>query len=254
MRMSAVLFFITLFPFLSFSNAGETDASIIFSKCMEKYKAMDAYSALGVVSLKTDADEGNMRNEVSFSILMKKPNRYLIIWVAYLSHDSASHLLQGYAIWNNGSQSYFYMSALKAYSKMENDAVNLSAGGGISHFVCYGIPALFLDMPSLKVLYFPENPELLNSEEISGENCYVIRGDLENIGKISYWISQRDFLILKRVTVSNPDLPSKGITFTELHTQIKSPQLSDEDFMFKIPSGTTLKDKLFDLNAEVENN
>ena len=83
-----------------------------------------------------------MNTETSFSILLKKPNLYLISWTQ--KNMPMAGMTQGGAVWSDGTQPYLYMGVMNAYSKMGSDEMALASATGISGGAANTIPSLFL--------------------------------------------------------------------------------------------------------------
>ncbi|MHC4740528.1 MAG: hypothetical protein ACYS8Z_01375 [Planctomycetota bacterium] len=120
-------------------------------------------------------------------------------------------------------------------------------------------------------------PYMEKSETAGGAPCYVVSGTSDRSEKETYWISKDNFLVVKyqrslknpkdsiyssnatdaeldeflmrmerEITNENRELLKKAIELrgqmggnvTETHTEIASPELSKEDFEYKVPQGT----------------
>ena len=107
--------------------------SEILEKVAATYKTMETYKAEGTIT--TDSDTGGikMKMEISFSILLKKPNLYLISWTQKVPPMTIV-LLSG-AVWNDGTQPCLHTGILKkyTYSKMASDETALGGAKTMSH-------------------------------------------------------------------------------------------------------------------------
>jgi outer membrane lipoprotein-sorting protein len=94
------------------------------------YKSMQTYKAEGTIT--SDIDTGGMKMNMvtSFSILLKKPNLYLISWTQ--KNMPMPGMVQSGAVWSDGTQPYLYMGMMNAYSKITTDEMALGSATGIS--------------------------------------------------------------------------------------------------------------------------
>ncbi len=175
-------------------SAEEKEPSEIFKKVIVKYQSMETYRSEGTIISDIDSGSGKMTNKTSFSIKMKKPNLYLVSW------DQKNSMMptQSGAVWNEGSQPFLYMGMMKAYSKMSSDEVALGSATGISGGAAFTIPSLFLTVfkqpePFARLL----DPKLTGSEQVEGEDCYVISGGSTISKAERFWISKKSFVIRK---------------------------------------------------------
>ena len=177
--------------------AEEPDANAILQKAVAAYKSMRTYKAEGTITSDVEAGGRKMVMQTSFSMLLKKPNLYLVTWTQ--KDMPMPGMTQAGAVWSDGTQPYFYMSVLKAYSKMESDEMALGAGAGISGGATVAVPPLFF--PLLKGLSTPFSrlidPKLEADEKVDGEDCYVIGGVSTVSKKETFWISKSKHMIVK---------------------------------------------------------
>ena len=83
----------------------------IQEKVAASYRALDTYKAEGTITSDMGSDGTQRKLETSFTILLKKPNLYLITWTQ--AHKSMPGLkAQSGAVWSDGTQPYLYMSAM----------------------------------------------------------------------------------------------------------------------------------------------
>ena len=135
------------------TNAFGDDASPneILKKVASTYKGMNTYTAEGTITSDIDTGGMKMKMETSFSILLKKPNLYLISWVQ--KNMPMPGRVQSGAVWSDGTQPYLYMGVRNTYSKMTSDKIAISSATGISGGAAFTIPSLFLsafkDQPAL---------------------------------------------------------------------------------------------------------
>jgi outer membrane lipoprotein-sorting protein len=264
--------------------ASDMPPSEIIAKVNATYESMQTYRADGTVVVEISE---RAKVERSFSILLKKPNLYLISWT---QKDTPSW---GGTVWSDGSQPYLYMA--KEYFKMGSDISALATAAGVSLRSTYITPSLFL--PAFKqeptALSMIQDPKLEKQEQVGGEDCYVLSGVTEGLGKETFWISKSKYLIVKNDFIV--DHPAGGLpivkrtdaqidediqqmgekptdenrkkfremmeavnnhikktpamkgTFLTTYVNISSPDLRKEDFQFVPPKGTVMKDSM--LNA-----
>jgi len=113
----------------------------IFEKVKAAYESMQTYQSNGVIISEIDAGGRQMNTETTFSILLKKPNLYLISWTQ--KNRSMLDMVQSGAVWSDGSQPYLYMGMINAYSAIESDEMALGGATGISGGATLTVPALF---------------------------------------------------------------------------------------------------------------
>src|ERR1035438_2609155 len=145
--------------------------SEIFQEVTTTYELMQTYKSAGIIVVDMDAGGRKMSIETSFSILLKKPNLYLISWTQ--KNMPMAGMTQDAAVWSDGTQPYLYMGITKAYSKMGSDELALASATGISGGAAFTIPSLFFKgrpapFSRLKDL------KMEKSEQVGEEDCYVV--------------------------------------------------------------------------------
>ncbi len=190
-RTTALL--ITMVIFSTPASGDESSPGEILKKVTTAYKSLDTYKSEGTIISDIDSGVAKIKQETSFSILLKKPNLYLITWT------QQGVMTQAGAVWSDGTQPYLYMSVLNAYSKMLSDEIALGGATGISGGAAFTVPSLFLsafkDQPSPFARLI--DPQLEQAEAINGEECYVISGSSAASKKETFWISKSTHLIRK---------------------------------------------------------
>ncbi|MBT3381479.1 MAG: RNA polymerase sigma factor [Lentisphaerae bacterium] len=177
--------------------AREPTAGEVFEKVVAAYDAMQTYRADGIVTSDVEVDGSKTSSETTFSILLKKPNLYLISWTQ--RSPEMPDAPQTGAVWSDGAQAYLYAGALNAYCKMTSDDIGLGATTGISGGVAHTVPSFFLSAfrnypPSFSRLM---DPEVEKTERIGEEDCYVIVGSSAAARRETFWVSKSRHLILK---------------------------------------------------------
>jgi peroxiredoxin/tetratricopeptide (TPR) repeat protein len=204
------------------------------------YKALKTYKAEGTTILDMDAGEMTMKTETIFSILLKKPNLYLISCtvnrismpgMAESDEQLEEAFIKGMAgsgaVWSDGTQPYLYRGTMNAYSKMTSDEIALGrALLGICGRVAVTIPSLFLSAFKEHPTPFSrmKNPKIEKTEKIGDEDCYVLSGPSATSKKETFWISKTSYLIRKHYISLEP--PGGGsrvpeITDEQLEKSIK---------------------------------
>lgn len=177
--------------------AEEPDPNTILQKAVAAYKSMQTYKSEGTVTSDIEAGGRKMLIKTSFSMVLKKPNLYLVTWSQ--KDMPVPGMTQSGAVWSDGTQPYLYMGVLKAHSKMESDEMALGAAAGISSGVTITVPPLFF--PLLKEMSTPfsrlADPKLEAEEKVDGEDCYMIGGASAMSKKETFWISKSRHVILK---------------------------------------------------------
>ena len=191
--------------------AQEPSADAILEKTKETYSALETYQAEGSIQSDINTGVSRVQQSSTFSILLKKPNLYLISW-----NQTVGPMAQSGAVWSDGNQSYLYMGAMNAYSKMASDEIALGGATGISGGAAYSIPSLFLSVfkgqPS--PLARLKNPQIEKSESIAGEECFVISAPSSVSKKETYWISKESHLIRQYSRSFEP--PEGGAVIPEM--------------------------------------
>jgi len=248
-------------------------ADIILKKSAAKYKSLKTYSDTGTIQ--SEVVYNGIRNSIniSFKILMQKPDLYLISWS---QTNSMIPIPQNSTIWSTGKQTYRYINTLRAFSKLPNAKYGLAASAGISNGITNFIPSLFFEFFYNSNSFFSKliNPELIKIEQIDGDECYVINSSSSFSKKITLWISKSTLLIRKskkllsssiKTPTENPQKKEEKSLFNlssrknnasekktnelngfaiETHNNISFPELQHKDFDFKIPKGAVLKQSL----------
>lgn len=193
--------------------AAEPTPEFLIRQVINTYRSLETYRVTGHTDSEiTDFNRGGKVSHQTkrFTILLKKPNSYLITW------ESDFQIPRQGAAWNAGTQAYVYMQGAKAYLKIPTDIVNLQSQTGVSSGSTTIIPELFF-------AFFPEKDlriSRLNDavvkgrEEIAGDQCYVLEGRDENM-VFTYWISVDSFYVRQYTLHShNPNGPEIDFELT----------------------------------------
>ena len=168
--------------------------SEIFKEVTTTYELLQTYKAAGIIVVDIDTGSTKMSIETSFSILLKKPNLYLISWTQ--KSMPMAGMNQDGAVWSDGTQPYLYMGIMKAYSKMGSDELALASATGISGGAAFTIPSLFFKgrpAPFSRL----KDPKMEKPEQVGEEDCYVVSGASTVAKKETFWISKSKHLIVK---------------------------------------------------------
>jgi hypothetical protein len=192
--------------------AEDITPSKIFEKVETAYKSMDTYKAQGTITSNIDTGGTQMNTETSFSIILKKPNLYLISW----TRENMPIRSQSGAVWSDGTQPYLYMGGMNAYSKMSSDELALASATGISGGAAFTIPSLFLSVFKEQPTPFSrlKDPQIEMTEKVGEEDCYVISGSSSISKKETFWVSKTSYLIRKYYRSFEP--PEGGLAIPEL--------------------------------------
>jgi len=161
------------------------------------YKAMDTYKAEGTVTTNFETDSAKLKKitrETSFSILLKKPNLYRMSWT---QKDSVMpSMKRSGAAWRDGTQPFLYLEIMHGYTKMKSDEAALDAAADEAGMA---ITPLFLSAFAQRTTSLArlKDPKIETSEQIDGEDCYVVSGAATKSRKETYWISKSKHLIVK---------------------------------------------------------
>ena len=199
------------------SWANESSPEWLIRQVINTYRSLETYRVVGHTD--TELTQFNQGGKVSqrahrFSILLKKPNGYLITWEDDFPPFKTA--MKG-AVWNVGTQAYVYSQTTKGYMKIPTDIVNLQTQAGVSTGSTSTIPELFFT-------FFPEKDLRLSrlndavvkgQEEIQGEPCYVLEGREKNM-VFTYWISVDNFFIQQYTfRAHNPNGQERDVALTE---------------------------------------
>ena len=194
----AIIVFAVISIMPAIKSYGDSDSpGDIFNKVLEKYKSMQTYKAEGTIT--TDVENGGIKinSKTSFSILLKKPNLYLISWKQ--KDQPVPGIYQSGAVWSDGTQPYLYIGIMNAYSKMTTDEMALGSATGISEGAAFTIPSLFLSEfrdqadPFSRII----DPKIDKVEKVGDEDCYVLSGQSYISRKETFWISKKNYIIRK---------------------------------------------------------
>jgi outer membrane lipoprotein-sorting protein len=187
----------------------------IQKKVVDSYRALDTYKAEGTIISDMGSDGTQHKLETSFTILLKKPNLYLITWTQ--SHKFTPGLkAQSGAVWSDGTQPYLYMSAMHAYSKMTSDDMALGTATGISGGAAFTVPSLFLHgfMGQPRPFSRLKELEMEETGKVGKEECFVLSGSSSISKKETYWLSKSSYLI--RHYSRSLETPEGGMVVPEL--------------------------------------
>ena len=206
--------FAILMMLIAHGCAEDITPSEIFEKVKAAYMSMDTYKAQGTITANIDTGGTETNLETTFSIILKKPNLYLISWTQ--KNMPMAGMSQAGAVWNDGAQPYLYMGGTNAYSKMGSDELALGGATGISGGAAFTIPSLFLSVfknqpdPSSRL----KDPQIEKTEKVGKEDCYVISGSSSISKKETFWVSKKSYLIKKYSRSLEP--PEGGIAMPEM--------------------------------------
>lgn len=211
-NMIAVAF--SIFGLAANVSAQGITPSEIFKKVVSTYESLQTYKAEGIIVSDIDAGDMKMSTETSFSILLKKPNLYLISWTQ--KNMSMAGMTQDGAVWSDGTQPYLYMGVMNAYSKMGSDELALGGATGISGGAAFTIPSLFLSVFKENPAPFSrlKDPKVEKTEKVGEEDCYVVSGASAASKEETFWISKSKYLIVKYARSLEP--PEGGVVVPEM--------------------------------------
>ena len=122
--------------------AKEPSPSKILDKVKSTYDSMQTCKVEGTGVSDIEIHGTAIRGETSFSILLKKPNLYLVSWTQ--KNMPMPGMAQSGAVWSDGTQPFLYMGIMHAYSKIGSDQMALASATGVSGGIAYTMPSLFL--------------------------------------------------------------------------------------------------------------
>ncbi|HUH66633.1 MAG TPA: hypothetical protein VLZ07_09370 [Syntrophales bacterium] len=188
---------VVIIVFATYASAQDITPGGIFEKVTDTYESLQTYRANGTIISDVVVGGRNMRMETSFSILLKKLNMYLISWTQ--KDITLPSIIQGGAVWSDGTQPYLYIRTKNEYSKIASDEAALASATGISGGAAFMIPSLFFSELEDQIDPFSRLKDLVveKSEKIGKEDCYVVSGTSLASKKETYWISKSKYLILK---------------------------------------------------------
>ncbi len=89
---------------------------------------MDTYKADGTIISDIDTGGTKMNTETSFSIILKKPNLYVISWTQKMPGMSMSG-----AVWSDGTQPYLYMGSNNSHKYFKILKIEHSCSGVLAN-------------------------------------------------------------------------------------------------------------------------
>jgi hypothetical protein len=269
--MRTAVFSITMLILGTNAFCSDSSPSDILKKVADTYKTMKTYKVEGILTKNIEHKKGgSIRKaaEYSFSILLKKPNLYLITWT---QTNAPSDKVRSYAVWSDGTQPYLYTSFPNhRYCKLASDeiAINYVEDMRSSFNINSKVPSLFLqlfkeyDAP----FFWLRDEKLEKDEKIGEEDCYVISGTSATSKRVTIWVSKTSYLVRKYYFLTDllkilnqkaeitsklkklfeEDIKSRTTTdsYTEVHAEISSPELNKDDFKFVLPEGSVLRDEV----------
>lgn len=168
-------------------------ATEILKKVAATYNSMKTYKVEGNIIIEDVTNTTKSLVNYSFSILMKKPNLYLITWSPTTMPCDINYTR---VAWNDGTQAYFCYFGLKLYAKMASDEMNINQASFMNG-PGFFLPALFL--PAFKGHEAPfawlKDPKIEKVEKIGEEECYVINGSSPFYEREFLWVSMTGYQI-----------------------------------------------------------
>ena len=206
--------FAILMMLIAHGCAEDITPSEIFEKVKAAYRSMDTYKAQGTITVNIDTGGTERNLETTFSIILKKPNLYLISWTQ--KNMPMAGMSKSGAVWSDGAQPYLYMGGTNAYFKMGSDELALASATGISGGAAFTIPSLFLSVFKNQPDPFSrlKDPQIEKTEKVGKEDCYVISGSSSVSKKETFWVSKTSYLIKKYSRSLEP--PEGGIAMPEM--------------------------------------
>jgi len=215
MRLTALTAFATTILVLGTNALGDDiSPNDLMKKVASAYEAAKTYKAEGTVSSDIETGGTKTKIEISFSILLKKPNQYLISWSQ--KNMSTPDVVVSGSVWNDGTQPYLYMGIMNAYSKMTTDETALGAATGISGGATFTIPFLFLPVSKEQQAPFSrlKDPKIERVEKVGEEECYVLTSPSTISKEETLWISKTSYLIKKYSR--SFEAPEGGVAIPEI--------------------------------------
>ena len=184
--------------------------SEILEKVKMTYQLMDTYQSQGTVKSTVESGGLNTNADIAFSIVLKKPNLYLISWA------NENMAIRSGAVWNDGDQRCIYMKQMNAYSEINNDELALGYATGLSGGAAFTIPSFFLSVFKEQPDPFSrlKAPRIEKTEKVGQEDCYVISGPSTISKKETFWVSKKSYLIKKYNRSLEP--PEGGVAIPEM--------------------------------------
>jgi outer membrane lipoprotein-sorting protein len=248
--------------------ADNPSADEILQKVIAKYETMETYKAVGTINDVRETIKDRDIQEIPFSFILKKPNMYLITWSWMHEPPDERRFV---ATWSDGTQPYFYYSIFTAIDKMESDKMVLKRAQ-VNHGPFDIIPSLFLPVfRNGASLSWLKDPKIEKVEKIGEEECYVISGKSVDSRREILWISKSTYLVRKYNRFEDyldlynfykhkiPELTDKEIEekvdrykqmndtrfYSEVYTEISSPELNKKDFNYTVPEGTGVRENWY---------
>ena len=215
---------ITMMLLLANAYGDDISATDLIKKVVNAYKSAKTYKSEGTVTTKIDSKGMKMETKTEFSILMKKPNMYLISWQ---QGNKLMPALQTGAVWNDGTAPYLYMGIMHAYSKMNSDMIAISTATGISSGAAFTIPSLFLTAFKGTPTPFSRlvDPKIIKSEKMCDEDCFVLTSSSTISKEETFWISKKTYFIRRyrrSLETSENNTKTPEITDEEIEKTLKS--------------------------------
>jgi hypothetical protein len=261
----SVTLFITILLMSINAFGDDISPGAILKQVADTYKTMETYKVEGTINNETEARGTKSGSKFSFSILLKKPNLYLITWKQTNAPPDRNISI---AAWHDETQPYMYFGMSNSYAKIKSDEMAL-------HIVMVmkgpslNLPSLFL--PSIKGHEKPfswlKNPKIEKVEKIGEENCYVISGTSSYYKREVLWVSKTGYLIRKYYHSEEP--PEGGSRWpgmtdediirqkeneearkhikrtgfhSEVYAEISSPEVNRDNFDFALPESAVRND------------
>ncbi|NLD37792.1 MAG: hypothetical protein GX654_13075 [Desulfatiglans sp.] len=253
---------ITILFLCTNAYADNPSANEILKNVTATYKSMKTYKAKGTITSIHKYTNNIGKAELSFTILLKKPNMYILTWDQTNLRPGE---LYSCVLWCDGTQRYLLNRKVNFLFKFANDEMALSAAK-FYHGPVHIMPTLLL--PVFKGNEAPfswlKDPKVEKIEKIGDEDCYVISGTSVTSQKETIWISNKSYLIMKyyyepdylkilkqatKISDEEKKLREEWIKkkkendfHIEIYTDISSPELNKEDFNYIVPQGIELRD------------
>ncbi len=177
----------------------EETAAAILAKSSAQYLKLRTYRSEGVVTMDYEVNGEKTYLETGFALKMKKPSRYLAVWVSEMSPGA----LQIGAVWNSSGEPFLYVGTKNRFYKTPTDGLAVGVAEQMNFGVTHAVPNLFFEASgsqmNLKGYPFSrlKNPRVEKSELIGGEDCYVVGSETMISKREAYWISKSRSVILK---------------------------------------------------------
>ena len=206
----------------------------ILARMARAYAECDSYLDEGVVTTVFIDDDRTWTTERPFSTALVRPDRFRFEY----SEREPGFLRLEYIVWRDGREVRSWFHATPGVEEVSSLSLALAGATGVSGGSAHTIPHLLMpDQLGGSSLAYLRDPELLETTDLDGFECYRIRSVSADSPEV-LWIDKSSYLV-RRIDEATEFDDFRTEKVTTYRPQINGP-IADELLAFDPPSDSEL--------------